>query len=191
MDLLHRSHSGVLSRQFTRYRVALASIGARTLGASSTLCLIAALASGCTSTPPNSLVSLPSHPGEICDYQWILHGIRVDGEEQKSRLFWQKMVRDRPYLTCDKLGFVRGSAGSNPYLGKFSLDDDGRIEWRKPPKISRMVGRRDSSDLEKDFLKALPRINRASVDGDMLTLRGDDGTRIEFKQTGELPTPAQ
>nr|WP_029250016.1 META domain-containing protein [Microbulbifer agarilyticus] len=186
MDFLHRSHSGTGSQRLAKQS---SSQALRAFVASSGWCLMAALASGCSSTPSNSLVNLPSHPGEICDYQWILHGISVDGEEQKSRLLWQKMVRDRPYLTCDKLGFVRGSAGSNPYLGKFSLDDDGHIQWRKSPKISRMVGRRDSSDLEKDFLKALPRINRASVEGDMLTLQGDDGTRIEFKQTGELPTP--
>lgn len=153
--------------------------------------LSAVFHSGCSSSSQRALANHPMAPGEICNYQWILHGISVDGREQKSRLFWQKMVRDRPYLTCDKLGFVRGSAGSNPYLGKFDLADDGSIEWIKAPKISRMVGRKDSSELEKDFLKALPRINRASVAGDILTLQGGEGTRIEFKQTGELPRPSR
>ncbi|WP_081848146.1 META domain-containing protein [Microbulbifer sp. HZ11] len=163
----------------------------RTLGALlAGLILSSALSSGCSSTPQPLSASQPMPPGDICNYQWILHGISVDGREQKSRLFWQKMVRDRPYLTCDKLGFVRGSAGSNPYLGKFDLADNGAIEWVKAPKISRMVGRKDSSELEKDFLKALPRINRASVEGDILTLQGGEGTRIEFKQTGELPGPS-
>ena len=148
------------------------------------------LVTGCASSPQSTSTNLSSNPADICDYQWILHGLSVDGREQKSRLFWQKMVRDRPYLTCDKLGFVRGSAGSNPYLGKFELAEDGAIKWIKAPKISRMVGRRDSSELEIDFLKALPRINRVSVEGDVLTLQGSGGTRIEFKQTGELPGPS-
>lgn len=126
----------------------------------------------------------------VCDRQWLLDSLSVDGREHKPRIFWKKMWRDRPYFGCDKLGFVRGSGGSNPYLGKFQLDESGAIRWLKVPKISRMVGRRDSSELEKDFLLALPRVTRARTQGDTLILEGDRGTRLEFKPTGEAPPPA-
>ncbi|MFV8780939.1 META domain-containing protein [Microbulbifer sp. SA54] len=123
----------------------------------------------------------------ICTHQWLLESLTVDGREHKSHMFWRKVWRDRPYFTCDKLGFVRGSAGTNPYLGKFSLAEDGGIEWLKPPKISRMGDRRSSSELEQDFLLALPRVNRADLGVDRLILTGADGTRLEFQQTRELP----
>ena len=128
--------------------------------------------------------------GEICEQQWLLERLHIDGREHKSRMLWQKMWRDRPYLTCDKLGFVRGSAGNNPYLGKFELTDSGNIQWLKPPKISRMGGRRESSELETDYLLALPRVERASVVDDILVLEGNDGTRLEFQQTHEPAPPA-
>ncbi|WP_105102383.1 META domain-containing protein [Microbulbifer pacificus] len=125
----------------------------------------------------------------VCEREWILDSLTVDGREHKPRMFWQKMWRDRPYFTCDKLGFVRGNAGSNPYLGKFELRDGGDVHWLKPPKISRMVGRRDSGELEKDFLLAMPRISQARTRGDTLILEGSDGTRLEFRQVGEQATP--
>lgn len=123
----------------------------------------------------------------ICTHQWLLESLTVDGREHKSHMFWRKMWRDRPYFTCDKLGFVRGSAGSNPYLGKFTLAENGSIKWLKPPKISRMGDRKDSSELEQDFLLALPRVNRANLNAGQLILEGIDGTVLEFKQTRELP----
>ena len=128
---------------------------------------------------------------DICEQQWLLESLSVDGREHKSRMFWQKMWRDRPYFTCDKLGFVRGSAGSNPYLGKFDLTESGDIQWLKPPKISRMGAKRESSDLETDYLLALPRINRASIRGDTLIMQGSDGTQLEFQRTTEAPPPAR
>ncbi|WP_295802494.1 META domain-containing protein [uncultured Microbulbifer sp.] len=127
---------------------------------------------------------------DICEQQWLLESLVVDGREHKTRMFWQKMWRDRPYLTCDKLGFVRGSAGSNPYLGKFDLSDSGNIHWLKPPKISRMGERRESSELETDYLLALPRVDSASRQGDVLVLHGSDGTRVEFQRSSEAPPPA-
>lgn len=137
--------------------------------------------------PSPAAVATNTSSDNICEHQWLLESLTVDGREHKSRMFWQKMWRDRPYLTCDKLGFVRGSAGSNPYLGKFNLTNDGGLKWLKPPKISRMTDRRKSSELETDFLRALPRVDRASTLGDTLLLEGSDGTRLEFQQTRELP----
>ena len=145
--------------------------------------LLGACSSG--SSQPSGLAK--TDKSAICDRQWLLENLSVDGREHKPRMFWQKMWRDRPYLGCDKLGFVRGSGGSNPYLGKFELTDTGDIRWLKSPKISRMGGRRDSSELEIDFMLALPRVDHAFSSGDTLILEGSDGTRLEFKQAGELP----
>ncbi|WP_193754277.1 META domain-containing protein [Microbulbifer sp. Q7] len=141
--------------------------------------------SGCSSqdTAPSAMTDTGSDA--ICDREWLLDSLTVDGREHKQSMFWKKMWRDRPYLGCDKLGFVRGSAGSNPYLGKFQLADSGAIRWLKPPKTARMAGRRDSSELEKDFLLALPRATHARIHGDRLILEGSNGTRLEFKQAGE------
>ncbi|WP_428819423.1 META domain-containing protein [Microbulbifer sp. MCCC 1A16149] len=147
--------------------------------------------SGCGSSDTQPSAMRATDSDAICERQWLLDTLSIDGREHKSRMFWQKMWRDRPYLGCDKLGFVRGSAGSNPYLGKFRLSDGGTIQWLKPPTISRMVGRRKSSELEKDFLLALPRVSHAHARGDTLVLEGDDGTRLEFKQTGEVPPPSR
>lgn len=144
---------------------------------------------GCGSHSSQPAAMAETDEGSLCERQWILDSLTVDGREHKPRMFWQKMWRDRPYFTCDKLGFVRGSAGSNPYLGKFELADSGSVRWLKPPKISRMVGRRDSGELEKDFLLAMPRVTRARTLGDTLILEGSDGTRLEFKQAGEQPPP--
>lgn len=142
---------------------------------------------GCGSHGSQPVAMAEADKGSLCERQWILDSLKVDGREHKPRMFWQKMWRDRPYFTCDKLGFVRGSAGSNPYLGKFELADSGSVRWLKPPKISRMVGRRDSGELEKDFLLAMPRISHAHTQGDTLILEGSDGTRLEFKQAGDQP----
>ena len=152
--------------------------------------LVAALVfSGCGNHSSQPAAMAETGGRSICEHQWILDSLTVDGREHKPRMFWQKMWRDRPYFTCDKLGFVRGSAGANPYLGKFELADSGSVRWLKPPKISRMVGRRDSDALEKDFLLAMPRISRAHTQGDTLILEGSDGTRLEFKQAGDQVAP--
>lgn len=159
-----------------------------------TVSLLGLILGGCNSgnTYPQAVGQAASETGSgaICERQWLLDNLYVDGREHKPRMFWKKMWRDRPYFSCDKLGFVRGSAGSNPYLGKFRLDDDGTIKWLKLPKISRMVGRRDSSELEKDFLLALPRVTHARAQGDTLILEGSSGTLLEFKQASEAPPPA-
>lgn len=119
----------------------------------------------------------------ICDHQWLLESLSVDGREHRSRLLWRKLWRERPYLTCDKLGYVRGSAGSNPYLGRFSLSGNGKLSWSQPPAISRMSDIRESSELEKDYLEALPQTDSARVEGDSLILRSDSGdTRLEFRR---------
>ncbi|WGL15646.1 META domain-containing protein [Microbulbifer bruguierae] len=147
--------------------------------------LLGLLLSGCgsTATEPSNMAKT-DNPG-ICEQQWLLESLSVDGREHKSRMFWQKMWRDRPYFTCDKLGFIRGSTGANPYLGKFKLTDTGSVKWLKQPKISRMAGRRDGSELEQDFLLALPRVTHAFTEGETLVLQGSDGTRLEFTQTVE------
>ncbi|MCW8126240.1 META domain-containing protein [Microbulbifer halophilus] len=124
----------------------------------------------------------------VCDYQWLLERLSLDGREHRSRLLWQKLWRDRPYFLCDKLGYVRGSAGSNPYIGRFSMTSRGSISWPQPPEISRMTGKRDSSELEEKFLAALPRTDTMKLRGDSLILQGDGGaTRLEFKRTEGLP----
>lgn len=125
----------------------------------------------------------------VCDHQWLLKSMSVDGREHRSRLLWQKLWRDRPYFTCDDLGYVRGSAGSNPYLGRFSLQDGGQISWSQIPEISRMGSVRDSSDLEQDYLRALPQTDSLSLEGDALILQSESGaTRLEFKRTENLPS---
>ncbi|SHF21920.1 Heat shock protein HslJ [Microbulbifer donghaiensis] len=124
----------------------------------------------------------------VCDHQWLLESLSVDGREHRSRLLWKKFWRDRPYLTCDDLGYVRGSAGSNPYLGRFSLSDSGAISWPQVPAVSRMSDVRDSSELEKDYLKALPQTESLKVEGDSLIMRSESGkTRLEFRRVAEMP----
>ncbi|MCK7596660.1 META domain-containing protein [Microbulbifer sp. CAU 1566] len=150
-----------------------------------TCTLLAACSSGTSEISESPANLTANDKASICDRQWLLESLSVDGREHKPRMFWQKMWRDRPYLGCDKLGFVRGSAGSNPYLGKFELEDSGDIRWLKPPKISRMSGRRKSSELEKDFMLALPRVNQAYSKNDTLVLQGRDGTRLEFTPSGK------
>lgn len=119
----------------------------------------------------------------VCEHQWLLESLTVDGREHRSRLLWQKFWRDRPYLTCDGLGYVRGSAGSNPYLGRFAFSTGGELSWLQAPTISRMTDIRDSSDLEKDYLKALPQTDRMTIKGNSLILKGEGGaTRLEFKR---------
>jgi len=153
------------------------------------LLLLSGLLAGCGGLGSNGQATgIAAQSAEsLCQRQWLLEELQVDGREHKLSMFWQKMWRSRPYLTCDKLGFVRGSAGSNPYLGKFDLSDSGAIQWLKPPEISRMGAPRESSELERDFLLALPRVNQADLQGDTLVLNADDGTRLLFRQTRELP----
>lgn len=143
------------------------------------------LVAGCSGLGSSSLANGERAQGDtsLCNHQWLLSGLSVDGREHRSRLIWQKMMRDRPYFTCDKLGYVRGSGGGNPYLGQFSLGDGGDIRWRKPPRISRMGDVQESGELERDYLKALAQTRRAMLDGDTLTLRSADGaTYLEFKR---------
>ena len=143
--------------------------------------------SGCGTVEETQLTASEKEPS-VCDYQWLLESLSVDGREHRSRLLWKKLWRDRPYLTCDDLGYVRGSAGSNTYLGRFSLSNTGEISWPQVPAVSRMSDVRDSSDLEKDYLKALPQTDSLKVQGNSLIMRNESGeTRLEFKRVEEMP----
>ncbi|SEA13362.1 META domain-containing protein [Microbulbifer marinus] len=143
--------------------------------------------SGCGTVEESSLAE-SEQDRSVCEHQWLLESLSVDGREHRSRLLWKKFWRDRPYLTCDDLGYVRGSAGTNPYLGRFSLSANGEISWPQVPAISRMSDVRDSSELEKDYLKALPQTDNLKVKGDSLILRSESGdTRLEFKRVDEMP----
>lgn len=164
-------------------------ISTRSPQLAASLLAISLMLTGCASNSNQPAAAIETGGGSVCEREWILDSLAVDGREHKPRMFWQKMWRDRPYFACDKLGFVRGSAGSNPYLGKFELADSGTVRWLKPPKISRMVGRRDSDALEKDFLLAMPRVTHARTKGDTLILEDNDGTRLEFKQAGDQVAP--
>ncbi|WP_323846416.1 META domain-containing protein [Microbulbifer magnicolonia] len=138
--------------------------------------------SGCGSVEEKELAENPVEPS-VCEHEWLLESLSVDGREHRSRLLWKKLWRDRPYFTCDKLGYVRGSAGTNPYLGRFLLSNSGAISWPQVPAVSRMSDARDSSDLERDYLKALPQTDSLSVEGDSLILQSESGkTRLEFKR---------
>ncbi|WP_237067741.1 META domain-containing protein [Microbulbifer guangxiensis] len=134
---------------------------------------------------------VPVAEQSVCDHQWLLKRMSIDGREHRSRLLWQTFLRDRPYFTCDDLGYVRGSAGNNPYLGRFSLQEDGRINWSQIPEISRMGNVRESSELEQDYLRALPLTDSLNVEGDALILQDEGGmTRLEFRRTDNPPPPA-
>lgn len=135
---------------------------------------------GCGQLSESELAESAEQPS-VCEHQWLLESLSMDGREHRSGLLWKKLWRDRPYFTCDKLGYVRGSTGSNPYLGRFALSDSGQIAWPQVPAISRMGDVRDSSDLERDYLKALPKTDSLTVKGDSLILQGDT-TRLEFKR---------
>ncbi|WP_308365166.1 MULTISPECIES: META domain-containing protein [unclassified Microbulbifer] len=142
---------------------------------------------GCGQLGETDLAERTAEDSSICEHQWLLESLSVEGREHRSHLLWRKLWRERPYFICDKLGYVRGSAGSNPYLGRFSLSDGGELSWSQPPTISRMSDIRESSELEKDYLKALPRTDSAQVEGDSLILRSDSGeTRLEFRRVGSI-----
>ncbi|WP_345550839.1 META domain-containing protein [Microbulbifer aestuariivivens] len=142
-----------------------------------------------------SLTEAPMATLSVCDHQWLLQSLTVEGRQHRSRLLWQKLWRDRPYFTCDDLGYVRGSGGSNPYLGRFSLHRDGeqagaKIVWSKVPAVSRMGGARNSSAMEQDYLRALTQTEILRVDGDVLILHSArDNTRLEFERA-QAPLPA-
>lgn len=152
--------------------------------------LAASLLLALTGCSQLSDTELAQHAREtsVCEHQWLLESLSVEGREHRSGLLWKKLWRDRPYLTCDKLGYVRGSAGSNPYLGRFALSDKGELSWPQVPVISRMSNVHKSSELEKDYLKALPQTDSLTLDGDSLILQSDSGkTRLEFKRVQEMP----
>lgn len=143
---------------------------------------------GATEQAKVAVADTKVQPPAVCDHQWLLESLSVGGREHRSRLLWQKLWRDRPYFTCDKLGYVRGSAGSNPYLGRFTISPDGDISWPQVPTISRMSDVRESSELEQDYLRALPQTDSMKVEGDSLILQSDSGdTRLEFKRAEEMP----
>lgn len=149
--------------------------------------LLPLIAPGCGAlgggeTPPgNAIAAGITGESSVCQHQWLLESLSVDGREHQSRLLWQKLWRDRPYLTCDKLGYVRGSAGSNPYLGRFTVGRGGAVNWPQEPEVSRMAGARESGELERAFLKALPQTDTMKVRGRSLILEGNAGaTRLEF-----------
>jgi heat shock protein HslJ len=146
------------------------------------------LLAGCGHLGTAELAHADEKESSICENQWLLESLSIDGREHRPHLLWKKMWRDRPYLTCDKLGYVRGSAGSNPYLGQFSLSANGELQWSKPPQVSRMGQPRDSSELEMDYLKALPQTDSARMENGVLILQDTSGaTRLQFKRVAELP----
>lgn len=144
------------------------------------------LLSGCGQLQESELVA-STEKQSVCEHQWLLKSLSVDGREHRSRMLWNKFWRDRPYLTCDKLGYARGSTGTNPYMGRFALTDNGALSWLKPPEVSRMSDLEDTNELEQDFLRALPRTSRLTVKGETLILEGNSGsTRLEFRRTENI-----
>ncbi|WP_237061968.1 META domain-containing protein [Microbulbifer zhoushanensis] len=127
-------------------------------------------------------------PRSLCGQPWLLKSLKVDGREHRTGLLWRKLMRERPYFTCDALGYVRGNSGSNPYTGRLSRSGD-QLSWPKAPAVAPMIDLRDSSELEQDFLLALPQTEQLSFDGELLILEGAAGaTRLEF-QPAETPPP--
>ncbi|WP_237057382.1 META domain-containing protein [Microbulbifer sediminum] len=129
-----------------------------------------------------------AEPLGLCEQPWLLKSMKLDGREHRSGLLWRKLMRDRPYFTCDELGYVRGNSGSNPYTGRLSRSGD-RLSWPRAPAVSPMTDLRDSSELEQDFLQALPQTDRMSFEDGLLILQGSGGaTRLEF-QPAETSLP--
>ena len=144
------------------------------------------LLGGCAQLQESELVA-STEEQSVCEHQWLLKSLSVDGREHRSRMLWNKFWRDRPYLTCDKLGYARGSTGTNPYMGRFSLTDSGALSWLQPPEVSRMGDLEDTNELEQDFLRALPRTSNLTVKGETLILEGNSGaTRLEFRRTEDI-----
>ncbi|MEW5248625.1 META domain-containing protein [Microbulbifer sp. 2201CG32-9] len=128
-----------------------------------------------------------SRQSYICEHQWLLQSLSVDGRQHRYRMLWQKVWRDRPYLTCDKLGHVRGSAGANPYTARFSLSQNGDFSWQEAPKILRMGDVEDSDALEEDFLEALSRSGSLVVSENTLILQDKSGSsRLVFRRADEV-----
>ncbi|MDP5208128.1 META domain-containing protein [Microbulbifer sp. 2205BS26-8] len=138
------------------------------------------LLSGCMTTD-NPAQALGQSPWSACDHAWILSNM-VDGKyTYHYQLLWRKFWRDRPFFTCDRFGYVRGSGGINPYLGRFSLAGHGELSWPLPPDISRMGKIYPSDALETDYLRALRKTRFLEVMGDQLILRNSDkSTLLEF-----------
>ncbi|WKD49970.1 META domain-containing protein [Microbulbifer spongiae] len=138
------------------------------------------LLSGCMTTD-HPAQALGQSDWSACDHAWVLSNM-VDGEHTyQYQLLWRKFWRDRPFFTCDRFGYVRGSGGINPYLGRFSLAGHGELSWPLPPDISRMGKIYPSDALETDYLRALRNTRFLEVMGDQLILRNsDESTLLEF-----------
>ncbi|MFS1523250.1 META domain-containing protein [Microbulbifer sp. 2304DJ12-6] len=144
------------------------------------------LFSGCM-TSDNPGQALGQSAWSACDHEWILSNM-MDGEHTyQYRLLWRKFWRDRPFFTCDRFGYVRGSGGINPYLGRFSLASHGELSWPRLPDISRIGKVYPSDTLEADYLRALRKTRFLEVVGDQLILRnGDKTTLLEFERVEDI-----
>ncbi|SDK64291.1 META domain-containing protein [Microbulbifer yueqingensis] len=150
------------------------------------LLLAAAVLHGCGHNGGTQEVTPAESPG-LCEQPWLLKSLTIDGREHRTGLLWRKLMRDRPYFSCDPLGYVRGNSGSNPYIGKL-LRSGSRFSWTRPPTVSPMAERRDSNDLEQDFLRALSQTDNLSFEGNSLILESSDSaTRIEFQPAKSSP----
>ncbi|MFA0812882.1 META domain-containing protein [Microbulbifer epialgicus] len=150
--------------------------------------LLTLLFSGCMSfDAPSQPQTLRQSAWSACDHEWVLSGLKDGENTYEYLLLWRKFWRERPFFTCDRFGYVRGSGGVNPYLGRISLAGNGSLSWPKTPMISRKGRVHPSDELETDYLKALRKARRLEVVGDKLILSSsDNSTLLEFDRVDDI-----
>ncbi|WP_020414082.1 META domain-containing protein [Microbulbifer sp. VTAC004] len=150
--------------------------------------LLALLLSGCMSfDAPSEPQPLRHSAWSACNHEWVLSSLKDGEHTYEYLLIWRKFWRERPFFTCDRFGFVRGSGGVNPYLGRFSLESNGALSWSTVPAISRKGRAHPSDELEADYLKALRKARLLEVVGDKLIMSSrDSNTRLEFNRVDEI-----
>lgn len=152
--------------------------------------LLTLLISGCLffdASKPLPKQPLRQSAWSACDHEWVLSSLVDEEHTYEYLLLWRKFWRERPFFTCDRFGYVRGSGGVNPYLGRFSLASSGDLSWSNTPVVSRVGKIRPSDKLEADYLKALRKTRFLEVIGNKLILSSNgNSTRLEFSRVEDI-----
>ena len=107
--------------------------------------------------------------------EWKLVKMVVDGQ--------QTVPGDTaPTLTIAEDGAVNGNASINNYFGQANFGENGALKWQGPPGATMMAGPEELMKQESTFMKGLSSTDSSKVEGDTLTLTGEDGTVLEFRR---------
>lgn len=141
--------------------------------------LLVAAAAGCGSSSGGSSGAAATDPAALEGPSWRLTGWSASDQDPKNYTITAEF----------KDGRIGGTSAVNQYGGPYTAADDGSISFGDLASTM-MAGPEPDMKAEQTYTGLLAKMTSFAVEGDQLTLTGDDGQRLVFSAgAAASPTP--